>query len=94
MRLIDADALTELLEGLSDKGGDIRNWEQLMWIVKDSPTIDPVSHSKWYMVPGCSQCICCLCGKVVDFPFVHCPGCGAKMKPVKLTLATREMVRR
>lgn len=38
-RLIDADDLISVLDILCDKGGDIRYWEQLKWIVADCPTI-------------------------------------------------------
>ena len=38
-RLIDADNLLSVLDILCDKGGDIRYWEQLAWIIKDCPTI-------------------------------------------------------
>ena len=38
-RLIDADALKDVLEILIDKGGDIRYWELMRWILNDTPTI-------------------------------------------------------
>ena len=47
MRLIDADNLVGVLDILCDKGGDIRYWEQLKWIVGDMPTINP---AKWIPV--------------------------------------------
>lgn len=60
-RYIDADNLISVLDILCDKGGDIRYWEQLKWIVADCPTEDvaPVIHAKWKgdgEVLICSNC--------------------------------------
>ena len=49
-RYIDADNLISVLDILSDKGGDIRYWEQLKWIVADCPTADVVE------VVRCREC--------------------------------------
>lgn len=49
-RYIDADNLVSVLEILCDKGGDIRYWEQLKWIVADCPTADVVK------VVRCKDC--------------------------------------
>ena len=49
-RYIDANDLISVLDILCDKGGDIRYWEQLKWIVADCPTADVVE------VVRCKDC--------------------------------------
>lgn len=88
MRPIDADNLISVLDILSDKGGDIRYWEQLKWIVADCPTADVrkvvrckecIFHSDSFVLNGRYKCLNFdLC---TDDEF-YC-GFGAKMDEVE-----------
>ena len=95
MRPIDADNLISVLDILSDKGGDIRYWEQLKWIVADCPTADvqEVKYGRWVKLYECNY-KCSVCGawfrtrddygnpedKLPDYRY--CPMCGAKVDEV------------
>ena len=95
MRLIDADALTQLhCEGCSE---DVRAickddpvCASLMWVT-EAPTIEaePVRHGRWVASDpddhGCVKHICSECGKYRLYMWSdyvncdYCPNCGAKM---------------
>lgn len=62
----------------------------IFWGIKRMPTIDPVKHGKWTVIPKrCEnqtfdECKCSVCGDVEYFnfgwkKFSYCPNCGAKM---------------
>lgn len=87
-RYIDADDLISVLDILSDKGGDIRYWEQLKWIVKDCPTIDVVKRGQWTKNNEYVY-VCSVCGKEAlndeygeQTLSPYCGMCGAKMDEV------------
>lgn len=59
-------------------------------VVENLPTIDPVKHGKWMVIPQrCDnqtfdECKCSVCGVVEYFnsgwkKFSYCPNCGARM---------------
>lgn len=97
MRLIDADkllfdvsnAFLELLVGKREilKEGD------LLKMIYNAPTIDPVKHGRWLRTDAyphriyCSSCFMTfirndefLC--LDDIPHNYCPNCGARMDEV------------
>ena len=85
MRLIDADNLISVLDILSDKGGDIRYWEQLKMIVADCPTADVVKHGRWIRENRQISMTCSECGALIAYGttthnYNYCPMCGAKME--------------
>lgn len=86
MRLIDADNLISVLDILSDKGGDIRYWEQLKLIVADCPTADvqEVRHGRWVQDGTGYHAKCSVCGEIVyrGWYYSFCPNCGAQMDEV------------
>lgn len=64
--------------------------ENLVSVAKAIPTIDPVKHGKWIVIPQrCEnqtfdECKCSVCGTVEYFnsgwkKFIYCPNCGARM---------------
>ena len=71
MRLIDADALKELL--YYDKA--------TCAVIDEVPTIDPVKRGAWIHV-HCSECWDFWAEEDVEMvnTFCFCPNCGAKMK--------------
>lgn len=88
MRLIDADALKGKIyeEWFSGYPADI-----FVGYIEDAPTIDPVKHGKWIVIPQrCEsqtfdECKCSVCGTAEYFnsgwkKFVYCPTCGARME--------------
>jgi len=105
MRLIDADALEEQLcdkakemLGIAEqcKGTAINYYTGTKYgfsksalIANDLPTIDPVKHGTWKLLPsevvsddglwGETRYVCSNCGKQRHFPYPYCPICGAKM---------------
>ncbi len=84
-RYIDADNLVSVLDILCDKGGDIRYWEQLKWIVADCPTADVREnvHAHWIRNKECApdvgeyECSHCHRESFIDNDF--CGNCGAVM---------------
>ena len=81
-RLIDAEELTNYLW---DGGIDFSKYEgqprlvfllDLIEIVKNRPTIDPVKHGRWV---GNGTKRCSVCGVYEDFISAYCPNCGARM---------------
>ncbi len=61
------------------------------WVLDAVPTIDPVKHGKWIVIPQrCEnqtfdECKCSVCGTVEYFnsgwkKFIYCPNCGARME--------------
>ena len=86
MRPIDADNLISVLDILSDKGGDIRYWEQLKLIVADCPTADvaEIKRGRWVSI-GNTKLAACKCGFFTDrySTYNFCPNCGAKMDEVE-----------
>lgn len=88
MRPIDADNLISVLDILSDKGDDIRYWEQLKLIVADCPTADvaEVRHGRWRNYEGMLTCSVCgmeFYNDIMEYTGDevprYCPNCGAKM---------------
>lgn len=84
MRLIDADALIEDVDGdLTDSIAEGRAIEKIM----NAPTIDPVRHGKWLKAYGDHEAFgirpfyryCSCCNEATVFPYNYCPKCGAKM---------------
>lgn len=89
MRLIDADAVKRMLCGYCSNtlcDGDCEETDALDAL----PTIDPVKHGKWIVIPQrCKnqefdECKCSVCGTVEYFnsgwkKFSYCPNCGARM---------------
>lgn len=82
MRLIDADALMELVwrERLD-------TMERIAKLVERMPTIGPVKHGKWLLheyPDGYYHTECSECGKVYDEMVYflkkahYCPNCGSK----------------
>ena len=92
MRLIDADALEQLIDvkgaNLGITNANRCNFKDML---KMTPTVDaePVRHGHWvdgaliteagkYNAVGCS-----ICRQVFNYPnakdFIYCPACGAKM---------------
>lgn len=90
MRLIDADALKEVLHGTMD-------WCDLIEVdkaIRDAPTIDPVRRGKWEDKSICDgdaieewqEARCSACGLYHTTPYMYyfdefryCPSCGARM---------------
>lgn len=91
MRLIDADNLISVLDILSDKGDDIRYWEQLKLIVADCPTADvaEVKHGRWTGINknkyNDDEATCSICGVTFSSGYSdpswwdYCPNCGSRM---------------
>lgn len=91
MRLIDADALTELhCEGCTEDVRDICKGDpvcaSLMWIV-EAPTIEaePVRHGEWrifrdgcVLLAECSECGTVQSG-IAAAQWDYCPMCGCRM---------------
>ena len=91
MRPIDADNLISVLDILSDKGGDIRYWEQLKTIVDSMPTADvqEIKRGRWIIdrefgndvMSDEQMVICSVCGKGIFWGKQnYCPNCGAYMR--------------
>lgn len=94
MRPIDADNLISVLDILSDKGGDIKYWEQLKQIVADCPTIDAaeVRRGRWIESENENEkYVCSVCGGACWYYDYEgdvaksnfCPNCGADMREAK-----------
>jgi len=90
MRLIDADALEDVLVnhgfcycGDSDFNAGISNGFLLARDdVQEAPTIDaePIRYGRWYIVEGMPT-QCSLCGYYVkQKTYKYCPYCGARME--------------
>ena len=83
-RLIDADALYELLDGGYDVDLDElpETKAELLRMIDHEETIDaePVRHGRW--ISHGSYFTCSVCGEEqygVDTGRYYCPNCGAKM---------------
>ena len=91
MRPIDADNLISVLDILSDKGGDIRYWEQLKLIVADCPTADVAEIKRGRWVKNNEYVyVCSVCGEEAlndeygeQTLSPYCGACGAKMDEVE-----------
>ena len=84
-RYIDADNLISVLDILSDKGGDIRYWEQLKTIVDSMPTADvqEIKRGRWIEVNDDDSLYkCSACGELSCCNSPYCGECGAKMDEV------------
>lgn len=84
MRPIDADNLISVLDILSDKGGNIRYWEQLKQIVADCPTVNVVEvrQGRWIDITKDSShplFKCSECGDLQLEDSYYCPNCGSRM---------------
>lgn len=88
MRLIDADALRDLMEQVCWDRVEMRAVQKT---IDEQPTIDPVKRGKWIVIPQrCEnqtfdECKCSVCGTVEYFnsgwkKFNYCPNCGATME--------------
>lgn len=95
MRLIDADALEELIYTLCkswDKnmpygGGRIDSYMFVISAIKQAPTFENErSHGKWICDKRYLDCRCSICNSYPlergDYPELssYCPQCGAKME--------------
>ena len=84
-RLIDADALYELLDGGYDIDLDElpETKAELLRMIDHEETIDaePVRHGRWIIDDGCSYCSVCRNNfkKAIMNHAKYCPMCGAKM---------------
>ena len=95
MRLIDADALVEDIKDKiavdkeiypDDKSSIIfrAGMSNIIGIVKNQDTVDPVKHGRWVFVNDmvsyikCSECGDNICWVNTKRP-KYCPGCGARM---------------
>ena len=87
MRLIDADAFEKQL---NDERFDFWTIKEIRKTINEQPTIDPVKHGMWIVIPQrCKnqefdECKCSVCGTVEYFnsgwkKFSYCPNCGARM---------------
>lgn len=88
MRLIDAEALTEQIQKLSNNEYMV-NW--LGVLIDTQPTVKvepievprPVRHGHWVGIDDepCEVWECDVCGYIYegDFAYNYCPHCGAKM---------------
>lgn len=92
MRLIDADALIDVVDGyLTDSVEEGKCIEKIM----DAPSIDAVKHGIWIEEntrPRSSQFYCSVCHRTAYDPqptrikgwvkrcrYAYCPNCGARM---------------
>lgn len=88
MRLIDADALFDVLERAAWFDNADRD-DIALDIVLNAPTIDaaPVVHGQWVKdIPMGFKCSLCKCLVVGETNF--CPNCGARTTNVKPDLPT------
>lgn len=94
MRLIDADALRELMyHEAFEKDTDMQKWDGGCWIrykmfenaIENAPTIEaePVKHGHWILRKADSgfhtDCVCSECKRKHAIGWDYCPNCGAKM---------------
>lgn len=95
MRLIDADKLKE-------KMFTIEAWEYApidihiiaVGDIDDAPTIDPVKHGKWLIMPKRAWCefnpvtavryMCSECANDSSFMYPYCHSCGARMDDINV----------
>ena len=94
-RLIDADALVENIKSEIDDDKEIypddktsimfrAGMKNVIRIVKNQDTVDPVKHGHWVFVNDmvsyikCSECGDNICWVNTKRP-KYCPGCGARM---------------
>ena len=78
MRLIDADALIEDIDGdLTDSIAEGRAIEKIM----NAPTIEERKTGKWIETDSHEPCWykCDQCGRLSDIKEIYCPTCGASM---------------
>lgn len=78
MRLIDADALIEDVDGdLTDSIAEGRAIEKIM----NAPTIEDRKTGKWIETDSHEPCWfkCDQCGRLSDIKEIYCPTCGASM---------------
>ena len=92
MRLIDADALREVMyHEAFEKDTDMQKWDGGCWIrykmfenaIESAPTIEaePVRRGKWVVAGNTTHYyICSVCGKPGDGFDIYCRSCGAKME--------------
>lgn len=95
MRLIDVDALVEDIKNEIDDDKEIypddktsiifrAGMKNVIGIVKNQDTVDPVKHGHWVFVNDmvsyikCSECGDNICWVNTKRP-KYCPGCGARM---------------
>lgn len=91
MRLIDADALREVMyHEAFEKDTDMQKWDGGCWIrykmfenaIENAPTIDPVRHGRWKVCENDPTYVrCSECGELnyEAYPSNYCPNCGARM---------------
>lgn len=90
MRLIDADALFEIM--LKETSTAIRNSDNDRYktgignglilatdIIKNAPTVDPVEHSEWGINSDGYYPYCKKCNYWPEKMTDYCPGCGRQM---------------
>ena len=78
MRMIDADALIEDIDGdLTDSIAEGRAIEKIM----NAPTIEERKKGKWIETDSHEPCWfkCDQCGRLSDIKEIYCPTCGASM---------------
>lgn len=78
MRLIDAAALSQLIENEVREWGEDYDAYQILGDIEDFPTIDPVKHGRWIDLPG-GNVYCSECGEQFEWRTNYCPECGSKM---------------
>ena len=87
MKLIDADALAEVVNHWGEIKGREEEADSIIYAINNAPAIEPkpVRHGEWVIVDATSYddiCTCSECGGFAPSGFVksnYCPKCGAKM---------------
>lgn len=84
MRLIDADALNKRVrnEGEKDASHLWGAYTNVVFLIEDAPTIDPVRHGRW-LFTDTNTCECSVCHTCEPYPFSEfewCPNCGARLE--------------
>ncbi len=87
MRLIYAERVIGILNGITDGYGTVRDKWFFLGIARareaivNAPTVDavPVRHGKWISDAVVTYCSVCKFGKRDERRYDYCPACGARM---------------
>lgn len=85
-KIIDADALDDVVQKLNENGWGITRCEykRISNVLFEFPTIEERKTGKWYVLHDeygdVVEAVCSLCDINGNHTWKYCPNCGAKME--------------